>query len=304
MSCALGAAAAPAPRASTRAPRVNRDLTRSRATTQGHGGRASCAAGSARGSRVSSAPRVVSGIARRSRVSARRGRRTFAKPDDDVVAATLDELKQLFPADMEDAKLLKSAVVRTPRSVYAAIPGRNKYRPSQKTPIPNLTLAGCYTSQKFLGSMEGAVLAGKLAAEVVAAPGLKDRLGSVGNQFALTTILAFLMSIPVVVLKGEPWSGFVQLWKTNPVVRLNVIASGLFFYGYNELATMTIKKTSAVTQSVANTAKRVIIIVVSSIIFVEPMERNTVMGSAIAICGTFGYSLASKAKGGTKKKKA
>jgi 15-cis-phytoene desaturase len=105
----------------------------------------------------------------------------LAKPDDDVVAATLDELKQLFPTDMEDAKLLKSAVVRTPRSVYAAIPGRNKYRPSQKTPIPNLTLAGCYTSQKFLGSMEGAVLAGKLAAEVVAAravgadaPGLKD----------------------------------------------------------------------------------------------------------------------------------
>lgn len=58
--------------------------------------------------------------------------------------------------------------MRTPRSVYAAIPGRNKYRPSQKTPIPNFTLAGDWTSQKFLGSMEGAVLAGKLAAEVVA----------------------------------------------------------------------------------------------------------------------------------------
>ena len=41
-------------------------------------------------------------------------------------------------------------------------------RPSQRTPIPNLTLCGCFTSQKYLGSMEGAVLAGKLAAEVVA----------------------------------------------------------------------------------------------------------------------------------------
>jgi len=65
------------------------------------------------------------------------------------------------------AKLLKYAVVKTPRSVYAAVPGRNKYRPSQRTPIPNFTLAGDWTSQKFLGSMEGAVLAGKLAAEVV-----------------------------------------------------------------------------------------------------------------------------------------
>jgi 15-cis-phytoene desaturase len=59
-------------------------------------------------------------------------------------------------------------VTQVPRSVYAAIPGRNKYRPSQETPISNFTLAGDWTSQKFLGSMEGAVLAGKLAAEVIA----------------------------------------------------------------------------------------------------------------------------------------
>merc|ERR1712038_175149 len=30
--------------------------------------------------------------------------------------------------------------------------------------------------------------------------GLKERMGSVGNQFALTTILGFLMSIPVMLL--------------------------------------------------------------------------------------------------------
>merc|ERR1712194_37407 len=50
---------------------------------------------------------------------------------------------------------------------YAAIPGRNKYRPSQTSPIPNFTLAGDWTNQKYLGSMEGAVFGGKLAAEVV-----------------------------------------------------------------------------------------------------------------------------------------
>ena len=58
-------------------------------------------------------------------------------------------------------------LVKVPRSVYAAIPGRNKFRPSQETPIQNLVLAGDWTSQKFLGSMEGAVLGGKLAAEVI-----------------------------------------------------------------------------------------------------------------------------------------
>jgi 15-cis-phytoene desaturase len=95
----------------------------------------------------------------------------ISKSDQEIIDATMVELERLFPlevaADGSKAKLLKYAVVKTPRSVYAAIPGRNKYRPSQRTPIPNFTLAGDWTSQKFLGSMEGAVLAGKLAAEVV-----------------------------------------------------------------------------------------------------------------------------------------
>lgn len=95
------------------------------------------------------------------------------RSDEQIVEATMKELERLFPTEIGPqlpdggAKLRKSAVVRVPRSVYAAIPGRNRYRPSQETPISNFTLAGDWTSQKFLGSMEGAVLGGKLAAEVV-----------------------------------------------------------------------------------------------------------------------------------------
>lgn len=109
------------------------------------------------------------------------------RSDEEIVDATMKELERLFPTEIGPhlpdggAKLRKSAVVRVPRSVYAAIPGRNRYRPSQETPIPNFTLAGDWTSQKFLGSMEGAILGGKLAAEVVSdraagrpTKGLKD----------------------------------------------------------------------------------------------------------------------------------
>lgn len=96
----------------------------------------------------------------------------IAKSDQEIIDATMEELARLFPTEIavdgSKAKLRKYAVVKTPRSVYAAIPGRNKYRPSQETPIKNFVLAGDWTSQKFLGSMEGAVLGGKLAAEVVA----------------------------------------------------------------------------------------------------------------------------------------
>ncbi len=96
----------------------------------------------------------------------------IGKSDEEIVQATLGELERLFPdeiaADGSKAKVVKHAVVKTPRSVYAAVPGRNKFRPSQNTPVKNFTLAGDFTNQKFLGSMEGAVLSGKLAAEVVA----------------------------------------------------------------------------------------------------------------------------------------
>jgi 15-cis-phytoene desaturase len=98
-------------------------------------------------------------------------RNWIGRPDKEIIDATLADLARLFPdeiaVDGSKAQVTKYSVIRTPRSVYAAIPGRNKYRPSQRTPVPNFTLAGDYTSQKFLGSMEGAVLAGKLAAEVI-----------------------------------------------------------------------------------------------------------------------------------------
>jgi len=106
----------------------------------------------------------------------------IAKSDEEIIDATMGELARLFPTEIANddrwpatsgqgpdrkAKLIKYSVVKVPRSVYAALPGRNKYRPSQTTPIPQLTMAGDWTSQKFLGSMEGAILGGKLAAEVV-----------------------------------------------------------------------------------------------------------------------------------------
>ena len=49
------------------------------------------------------------------------------------------------------------------------------------------------------------------------------------------------------------------------------------------------------TSSVMNTAKRVVVIVVSAIIFGEKLERNAMIGSAVAITGVLLYSLAEEA---------
>jgi 15-cis-phytoene desaturase len=94
----------------------------------------------------------------------------ITKPDEDILAATLEELKKLFPQHFTGeapAQLLKYKVVKTPRSVYKATPGRQQYRPSQTTPIENFYLTGDYTMQRYLASMEGAVLSGKLTAQAI-----------------------------------------------------------------------------------------------------------------------------------------
>jgi len=123
-------------------------------------------------------------------------------------------------------------------------------------------------------------------------PGIRDRLGGVGNQFAITTTLAFLISLPFMLAKeGAKFGEFIELFKTNPAVSSNLLTSGLYFYIYNELATLTIKKTSATTQSVANTAKRVIVIVGSALAFGESLELMKMVGCSICIGGVFAYSL-------------
>ncbi|BAY98277.1 phytoene desaturase [Tolypothrix tenuis PCC 7101] len=94
----------------------------------------------------------------------------ISKSDEEIVDATIAELEKLFPQHFggdNPAKLLKYHVVKTPRSVYKATPGRQQYRPSQKTPIANFYLTGDYTMQRYLASMEGAVLSGKLTAQAI-----------------------------------------------------------------------------------------------------------------------------------------
>nr|AAO24235.1 phytoene desaturase [Crocus sativus] len=91
--------------------------------------------------------------------------------DSEIIDATMKELAKLFPdeisADQSKAKILKYHVVKTPRSVYKTVPDCEPCRPSQRSPFEGFYLAGEYTKQKYLASMEGAVLSGKLCAQAI-----------------------------------------------------------------------------------------------------------------------------------------
>ncbi len=75
-------------------------------------------------------------------------------------------LVRLWP-QAGDLAVRKASVVRIPNSIYRESPGSDRWRPTQTTPIPNLFLAGDYTRQDYMASMEGAVRSGQRAAAAV-----------------------------------------------------------------------------------------------------------------------------------------
>ncbi len=131
------------------------------------------------------------------------------------------------------------------------------------------------------------------------------------NVYAVMNILSFMWTVPLVIIFELPtlandWEHAVAAVGLRELV-YNILASALFYFFYNEMAFKFTAQVGAVTSSVLNTAKRVIIIVVAAIVFKEGLGRNKIIGSAVAISGTFLYSYfstagaAKKVKGSKKK---
>ncbi len=92
----------------------------------------------------------------------------IAKSNDEIVEQVLHQVHQLFPSS-KDLNLTWSSVVKLAQSLYREAPGMDPYRPQQKTPVPNFYLAGSYTAQDYIDSMEGATISGNLAAQAILA---------------------------------------------------------------------------------------------------------------------------------------
>ncbi|MUG99720.1 9,9'-di-cis-zeta-carotene desaturase [Scytonema sp. UIC 10036] len=91
----------------------------------------------------------------------------FIKQSNEAIAAhVLKQVHELFPSSRE-LNMTWYNVVKLAQSLYREAPGMDIYRPGQKTPIPNFFLAGSYTQQDYIDSMEGATLSGKRAAKAI-----------------------------------------------------------------------------------------------------------------------------------------
>ena len=91
----------------------------------------------------------------------------FIKQSNEAIAQhVLKQVQDLFPS-ARDLNMTWYSVVKLAQSLYREAPGMDPYRPTQATPVPNFFLAGSYTAQDYIDSMEGATLSGKQAARAV-----------------------------------------------------------------------------------------------------------------------------------------
>jgi zeta-carotene desaturase len=89
--------------------------------------------------------------------------------NEDIAQHALKQIHDLFPSSRE-LNMTWFNVVKLAQSLYRENPGMDPYRPPQKTPVPNFFLAGSYTQQDYIDSMEGATISGKQAAAAILEP--------------------------------------------------------------------------------------------------------------------------------------
>jgi solute carrier family 35, member E1 len=118
------------------------------------------------------------------------------------------------------------------------------------------------------------------------------------NMFAVLTILGFCMILPAALLMEGPtkvsaaYTAALAAGYTTPQLFRLLSFSGFLYYLYNEVAFLALSEVAPVTHAVANTVKRVVIILASVIVFRNPVSRLGAFGSAMAIAGATAYSIA------------
>jgi solute carrier family 35 protein E1 len=131
--------------------------------------------------------------------------------------------------------------------------------------------------------------------------GTDDNKLSAANTFRVITIFSFIQLIPIaLVLEGNQIIPAFYSMISHPeglkFTLVNLLIAGGSFYFYNEVGFWILDLVHPVTHAVGNTIKRVVLVLASIIIFRNPVNNMGLIGSSIAIMGSFLYALASQKK--------
>lgn len=84
---------------------------------------------------------------------------------DEILGVVYQDARRLG-LDLDD-HVVRFRVITLPHDFHSLEPGHLHLRPDQETPVRGLSLAGDYTRQHFMTTMEGAVISGQRAADAV-----------------------------------------------------------------------------------------------------------------------------------------
>jgi solute carrier family 35 protein E1 len=123
------------------------------------------------------------------------------------------------------------------------------------------------------------------------------------NLYAVLTIMSFLVLLPISLMVETPakimatWSAANAAGISSGYILFNLLMAGICYYLYNETAFLALGRVTPVTHAVANTVKRIVIILVSVGIFNTKMTPLGMLGSGIAVAGAFLYALTKQFSG-------
>lgn len=120
------------------------------------------------------------------------------------------------------------------------------------------------------------------------------------NLFGVLSVMSTILLAPFALIIDHP-AKLIAAWKkatvgaaavvTAPKLITTLLISGLFFYLYQEVAFKALDSIHPITHAVANTVKRVVIIVTSVFVFNNPVTKANAVGSSIALLGVLLYSI-------------
>ena len=119
---------------------------------------------------------------------------------------------------------------------------------------------------------------------------------SAANTFGLTTCLAAVISVPFALaaegrIAGAAWRAAAPTAIASRRLFSQVVLTGLYFYGYSEVAMKALNNVHPVTHAIGNTMRRVVISLICIVVFATPISLAGAVGSAVAISGSYFYAM-------------
>jgi len=117
---------------------------------------------------------------------------------------------------------------------------------------------------------------------------------SAPNIFRLITLVSFFELLPLaIIIEGDLlFQKLHELWSLNSDrnnLLMHILVSGFSYYMYNEIAFWILDLVHPLTHAVGNTVKRVVLIIVSIVVFQYPISILGAFGSTMAVMGSFLY---------------